>query len=291
MHSLRRLSNLKQYHTLGVTILQKLHNFGGNHSSFANEMEAKDKVTKDLLVAFDFDHTLVDDNSDTVARSLLSTKNIDYSSADKIYKDTDSWTFYMREIFRILHENAINSDQILSAIHQIPPITGMEELLKYLNTDSRCEVIIISDSNSIFIDEWLKVRNLSSIVRKVFTNPAFFDSNGLLNIEPYQKQDFCKISEWNMCKGHVLETYISHRKNENVSFNLLAYVGDGSNDLCPSLRLSNGDFVFPRKNYALSKKLSKHKSEIKADVHPWTTGNDILDVLQQALTSMNSQRD
>ncbi|XP_039281243.1 probable phosphatase phospho2 [Nilaparvata lugens] len=285
------LANLRQHYTLGVTLSRKITHFYKYYNSRLTGMEVNDKVTKDLLVAFDFDHTLVDDNSDTVARSLLSTKNIDYSTAEKIYKDSNSWTSYMIEIFRIIHENSITGDEIVSAIHRIPPIAGMEELLKYLSSHRRCEMIIISDSNSVFIDEWLKHKNLSNFVRKVFTNPAFFDTADLLNIEPYQNQDFCKISERNLCKGHVLETYISDRQRENVFFNHLAFVGDGSNDLCPSLRLSHGDFIFPRENYALSRKLSRYEGEIKADIHPWTTGNDVLDVIQKALTSKTPEKD
>lgn len=35
------------------------------------------------------------------------------------------------------------------------------------------------------------------------------------------------------------------------------YVGDGGNDLCPSLGLGSGDVVFPRKGYALEARVAK----------------------------------
>ena len=40
---------------------------------------------------------------------------------------------------------------------------------------SSAEIIIISDSNSIFISELLKAANLTKYVKKVFTNPASFN--------------------------------------------------------------------------------------------------------------------
>ena len=50
-------------------------------------------------------------------------------------------------------------------------VTKMMQSLEEHST----EVIIISDSNSIFISELLKAADLTKYVKKVFTNPASFD--------------------------------------------------------------------------------------------------------------------
>jgi 2-hydroxy-3-keto-5-methylthiopentenyl-1-phosphate phosphatase len=56
----------------------------------------------------------------------------------------------------------------------IPVTDGMIELLKYCQ-DQNYETIIISDSNSVFIDMILENAQLTKMVTKVFTNPAYFN--------------------------------------------------------------------------------------------------------------------
>ena len=112
-----------------------------------------------------------------------------------------------------------------------------------------------------------------------------------------------------MCKGQILEDYIKSRNGEGEDFSVIAYVGrqfskysfiinlkfgggrgrvnyhatflfisfpgDGGNDFCPILRLSeeNG-LAFPRKGYALVKHIKKHEKndiKIKANIHEWDT--------------------
>ncbi|XP_075212770.1 pyridoxal phosphate phosphatase PHOSPHO2-like isoform X2 [Lycorma delicatula] len=231
------------------------------------------------LVVFDFDHSIVDDNSDTVARSLVPS---DYSleSAENVYEKTGSWTLYMKEIFSCLHKIQVSKDDIISAIHNIPPIRNMENVIKMLNNDN-FEVIVISDSNFVFINEWLEGRKLEKVVKCVITNPAWFDDSGLLNIELYENQTYCDICPKNLCKGHSMEMYIENKKTEGVTFDHTLYIGDGSNDFCPTLKLSENDFSFPRINYALHKKIQKNQSKIKPQVFPWQDGTDILEVLKK----------
>ena len=49
-----------------------------------------------------------------------------------------------------------------------------------------------------------------------------------------------------MCKGNILEEYINERRAQGVVYDFVAYSGDGKNDLCPTLRLSENDLAFPR---------------------------------------------
>ena len=49
-----------------------------------------------------------------------------------------------------------------------------------------------------------------------------------------------------MCKGNIVEDYIKERKEQGVVYDFIAYSGDGKNDLCPTLRLSENDLAFPR---------------------------------------------
>lgn len=232
-----------------------------------------------MLVAFDFDHTIVQENSDLVACEMATA----IPQEVKALYTPKGWTLFMREVFKILHHQNIKKQDIINAMHNMSAVTGMDQLLKWLN-DKGCEAIIISDSNSIFIQEWLKHKQLDKFVAKVFTNPAYFNNDDLLNIEMYHTQDWCKFSNENLCKGHILEDYIKKRQNEGILFEKIAYVGDGVNDLCPSLRLTENDILFPRIDFALYKKINQSSEfDIKAAVHPWSSGQDILNIIRNSI--------
>lgn len=234
-----------------------------------------------LLVAFDFDHTIVDDNTDIVVRKLLPEAKLP-DSVRGLYR-SDGWTVYMERIFELLYANSIGEGEINAAIDNIPAVSGMENLLKRLHA-SNCDVIIISDSNSIFIERWLKHKQLHHLVSHVFTNPAEYDDSGLLKIHMYHSQDWCELSTKNLCKGHILQSYIEESREKGTYFERVAYVGDGKNDFCPVLRLSDEDFAFPRSGYPLLKILNDAKAnethQVKAEIFPWHEATDILQELR-----------
>ena len=65
---------------------------------------------------------------------------------------------------------------------------NMSELIRRSVEELGATVIIISDSNTEFIGHILKERNLNHLVDKVFTNPAKWNSEDKLLIEPYHHQ-------------------------------------------------------------------------------------------------------
>lgn len=234
------------------------------------------QMQKRILVALDFDHTIVDDNTDIVARELVPSAKIP-PDVNNLYK-SDGWTSYMGKIFELLHENGVTREKIHSAICNIPVTPGVDALLKFLHS-KQCEAIIISDSNSVFISDWLRSSLLDITVQSVFTNPAHYDDNDCLRIQMYHVQNWCQLSTKNLCKGHILEGYIDKRRQEGTRFDHICYIGDGKNDLCPILRLSENDLAFPREDYALEKIIRKHP--VKAAIHPWNTGETIIDVISK----------
>ncbi|XP_066598508.1 pyridoxal phosphate phosphatase PHOSPHO2-like [Prorops nasuta] len=239
----------------------------------------KSKMHKSFLIAFDFDHTIINDNVDIIARNLLPQEKLTKSVQDLYH--ADGWTSYMEKIFELLFVNGISIQEIKTAISNISPVSDLDTLLNGIYLQGY-EAIIISDANSVFIDHWLKSKNLDHVFTKIFTNPAEITAEGLLKISRYHTQDWCKYSTVNLCKGHILENYIKKRNEKGKYFDHIAYVGDGKNDLCPILRLSEKDFAFPRINYELMKLLNKPKNDmlpIKAQTIPWNTGKDILKAL------------
>lgn len=85
--------------------------------------------------------------------------------------------------------------------------------------------------------------DLTDIFEEIITNPAAFAEDGLLTIQrripaDAPKQHTCKVGcSPNMCKGEELEAYLE-RKGGRSTFDRIVYVGDGSNDFCPLLRLT-----------------------------------------------------
>lgn len=237
------------------------------------------------LIAFDFDHTVCEDNSDMVARKLVSEEKIP-EHVRNLYQ-SNGWLKYMNRIFEILHDNSIDEKRIKNAIAAIPAVKGMEMLLTTLHAKGH-EIIIISDSNSLFIDWWLKSRKLDHIVSRVFTNPARFDDDGRLKVDMYHMQRSCELSSINLCKGKILMDFISERRTQNVYYDRIVYIGDGKNDLCPIMRLSQTDLACPRKDYMLIKCLAKLPRDMypAATIVTWKDGTDLLKELEEALKAV-----
>lgn len=226
-------------------------------------------------MAFDFDHTIVDGNSDIVAKELLHTK-------PPVYQRSECWVNYMQSIFTLLHEQGVDETSYTQAIANIPPTPDILELFQFLK-DSGAEIIIISDSNTVFIDKWLSTHKVSDVIKSIYTNPASFDTTGLLNVSMFHCQNSCKLCPENLCKGSVLHEYLKIRNEEGVTFSNIVYVGDGKNDFCPSTKLSDVDYLFARRGYYLERLLGneENKKQVMANFFFWSQTSDIMQNLSK----------
>jgi pyridoxal phosphate phosphatase PHOSPHO2 len=146
------------------------------------------------------------------------------------------------------------------------------------------DVLIISDANTIYIDQISEEKQIKSYINHVITNPAHFDENGRLHIIRHTRDDQhnCIVGcPPNLCKGREL-----YRFTESKSYEQLVYIGDGTNDFCPGTRLKATDFFLPRKGFRLSKMLENevHRSKIKAKIIEWETADDVLSIVKSLLT-------
>ena len=92
------------------------------------------------------------------------------------------------------------------------------------------------------------------------------------------------MSSVNMCKGHILD---EHCQKSDVKYDVIAYVGDGGHDFCPTLRLRSTDVVFPRRRFSLESRIAKGRDKVAARVASWDTGFDIMSVLKEVV--MNAE--
>ncbi|PVD29919.1 hypothetical protein C0Q70_09178 [Pomacea canaliculata] len=239
-----------------------------------------------ILMAFDFDNTLIDDNVDLAVVQLAPGGKIP-DDVRALYSD-DGWTEYMGAVFCLLHEHGVTAAQIRRHVHQIPLTPGMSELFHYMHARGCFECIIISDANSVLIQYSMEKHQLDSAIAQVFTNPADVDRSGRLHVRRYHTQDWCQLSTVNLCKGRILQDYIKQRSAEGVKYSCVLYVGDGSNDLCPGLTLAPHDYLLPRKGFSLWKKIQQARSKpdskvkgLKASVVGWDSGVDIMNLLER----------
>ncbi|CAG8536029.1 16772_t:CDS:2 [Racocetra fulgida] len=100
------------------------------------------------------------------------------------------------------------------------------------------DIIILSDANTVYIEEILKAYEVNDLISNVISNPATWDEDGRLHIRrlnniPHGCENPC--SE-NICKGHELIKFLSAHPNE---YDQIIYVGDSFNDFCPATKMSS----------------------------------------------------
>ena len=196
----------------------------------------------------------------------------------------EGWTAFVNACLLHFHENGIQPDQIIKFIHEMPYVEGAIDMLKTLKNDLNADIIIISDANSVYINESLTNAGVRDLISEIYTNPAEFDEKGQLIMKPFANQTECDLSARNLCKGTVMLNYM---KDNNFDF--VFYAGDGGNDFCPMEKLTDQDIAFVRKGYALEKKIPRMRDQkglpIKADIFYWTNSHEIIAHLRNKINS------
>ncbi|XP_049573110.1 pyridoxal phosphate phosphatase PHOSPHO2 isoform X2 [Syngnathus scovelli] len=231
------------------------------------------------LMVFDFDHTLVDDNSDMWVIRCLPDQTLPDKLKNSYRKG--HWTEFMGRVMDYIGEQDVSVERVRAEMERIPLTAGMSELLTFISCNkSDVDCVVISDANALFIDWILCATGLRSAVDCVFTNPARINALGRVEVLHHHTHN-CRRCPVNMCKKKVLETYLAQRDEYSRVF----YVGDGTNDFCPASCLRGGDVVMPRKGYALEELLEDKRDALHASVIAWSSGTQILHELQASLNS------
>ncbi|KAG6579755.1 Pyridoxal phosphate phosphatase [Phytophthora cinnamomi] len=194
-----------------------------------------------VLVVFDFDESLVNEDSDTFAFRCFYPELV--KTLGSRHAKNPVWPDVFDELHQILASDKpeVTPEDICKRVAQIPFQERMVDAVRMAVDVFKAHVKIISDGNSLFIDSVLKHQELS--------------------------QHWCPS---NLCKGSVLD---SIRRAQ--SYSRVLYVGDGPGDFCAASRLARNDIVFARadeasgRSFGLQKLLDANPNMVQASVVPW----------------------
>lgn len=242
-----------------------------------------------VLVVFDYDWSLVNENSDTFVFKQLHAPLLESLTARLALRREQqqevSWTALMDELLHELSEQQpqVTREVLRATLARIPILDRMLDAVRLAVDTHGADLKIVSDANTVYIQSMLEHHALAAHVSEIFTNPGFFEgvSSSRLRVQPYHALHLaphgCPNCPANMCKGAILDQI----RSGNPGFQHVLYVGDGGGDFCPSTRLTSQDVVFARtddadgKAYGLLKKLLTNREQVQATVVPWTSGEDI----------------
>ena len=242
----------------------------------------KIELKKNLLI-FDFDQTLVDQDSEyEVAHMTLSEEEYHkIVEMDKVdYYDTFNY------FFKRIKEIGLTLQDYHKKLEQLELSPKMKELFDFLRKNrSKYEIIILSGDIDYSIKYVLKYHGFLDLFDDFILNKCEVqgdDAERLIYVPRDQFPHNCNLCISSQCKGLELKKFLE--KNDRKKYEKIIFVCDGGNDFCPSKTiLKKGDIVFPRVDHGLYKKLFEKnmKNELVCDVFPWKSADEIKSKLKE----------
>lgn len=238
-----------------------------------------------IVVVFDFDKTIIDCDSDNWV--------VDDLGATELFNEllpTMPWNPLMDRMMRELHSQGKKIDEIAESLKRAPLHPRIISAIRSAYALG-CDLRIVSDANLFFVETILEHHGLIDYFSEINTNPSFVDDDGKLSIFPHHSfasaphgSDLCPP---NMCKGLIVERIRSSVSKEGKK--RFIYLGDGKGDLCPCMKLGEGDSVMPRKNFPLWDLICSDPSLIKAKVQEWSDGEELERGLLQLINTISAE--
>ncbi|KAG1729202.1 phosphatase phospho-type [Suillus paluster] len=238
---------------------------------------------KSQLVVFDFDWSMADQDTDRWIFEVLAP---DIRRKMKTLKDSVQWTDLIAQSLQELHARGGTREQIEDALRKMPfhpaMVRGVTNLKGASNPTTT--FFCLSNANAVFISTILESKGLQNLFEEIVTNPAEFDPSGLLKlrrrVDPNGPQHSCTVGcSPNMCKGEELTAFLELHK---PGYDRIIYVGDGSNDFCPILRLRSQDMVLCRRFRGLERRISQEGGQ-QCQVKYWAGAWEVEEIFNQLI--------
>eukprot|EP00127_Corallochytrium_limacisporum_P006381 Clim_evm92s225 gene=Clim_evmTU92s225 len=228
-------------------------------------------TVKKTLVAFDYDHTMVKDNTDTFVIKDLTPGfwSQDFrKEAEKMRNAGQGWTEMMdMAMLHMQQRHGISKEDFAKSLGRVGFDKEMIEALQVIQSapNRDTEIHIVSDANDFYIEQSARAHGFWHFIHAIHTNPTY-DRDGLMRVKPYQPYDKphgCDRCNANMCKGLIMQDKLQFEDYDHT-----IYIGDGRNDLCPILRLRSSDHAFVREGFALERILKGTTGNAENDADP-----------------------
>ncbi|KAH9954129.1 phosphatase phospho-type [Russula dissimulans] len=242
------------------------------------------KQVEQQLIVFDFDWSLADQDSDRWVFEVLAP-NIRRKM--KNIKDNHEWTDLVAQGLRELHEQGGTREEIEGALRIMPIHPAMIRGVKNLKaaTKPKTTFLCLSSANNVYISTILESKGLQDLFTDIVTNPAEWDPSGLLkvgrHVDPNGPQHNCPLRcNPNICKGQELDAFL---KRQGTDYDRIIYVGDGSNDFCPAVRLRSQDLVLCRKYRGLEHRIAREgkSAGLVCQVRYWAGAWEVEEIFGQ----------
>ncbi len=250
-------------------------------------IKSSKSLNKKIFFVFDFDQTIINLNSDSEILPLLSENSKKY--LEPLYENSTNWANYMQEVYKRMKQDKIKIEQIKEIVENLPLNKGYDELFDLIrNNKDKIDALIISGANTLFLKWFIEKKGYHDIFPNYYSNWAREDEDLVIKIESHHVHN-CESCDKSQCKKKILMEHIhqiegSDHKNNNYFYDTLIYAGDGENDYCPGTILRENDLFFPRKGYALDRKLKKgFANNLKCKIHIWEDAYKIIDELKKLL--------
>ncbi|VFQ66970.1 unnamed protein product [Cuscuta campestris] len=240
------------------------------------------------VVVFDFDKTIIEVDSDNWVVDHLG-----FTHLFNRLLPTMPWNSLMDKMMNEVHANGKTIEDIKQVLEKAPIHPRIIPAIKSAYA-SGCELRIVSDANLFYIETILKHHGIRECFTDIKTNQGYVDDSGRLRILPFHLSSHgCSLNNLcppNMCKGKIIEEIQDSLEREGKKKRMI-YLGDGVGDFCPSLKLKQGDFVMPRKDFPVSKLINENRKLLEAEVHEWADGEELELLLLHLINSICIQEE
>ncbi|XP_057520161.1 inorganic pyrophosphatase 1-like [Amaranthus tricolor] len=240
---------------------------------------------ENIMVVFDFDKTIVDVDTDNWVLDQLG-----FTDMFNQLLPTMPWNPLMDKMMKEMHEKGVSVKEIIEVLKRTPMHDRIIPAIKSAY-DAGCDLRILSDANRFFIETILDHHGIKDYFTEIHTNTGYVDEVGRVRIFPHHDYTTTphgcpnQLCPPNMCKGVVMEKLLANEGD--MTF---IYLGDGNGDHCPSTKLRENDYCMPRKSYPLWGVILSNPKLIHANIHGWTDGEDLENVLLAIVHGLISKK-